>query len=107
MSREQKELEDIFLDEIIWRVESIKNLGIKHSTFATKYENNVEDYQDSIHTICDIILNYIEQAQHLVKQKDNYEQLLLDRMLVDNVISVDTYTKYSPIPIHNVELLLP
>lgn len=43
---------------------------------------------------------------YLVKQKDNYEALLLDRMLADGVITADVYTKYSPIPIHGVELLL-
>lgn len=101
-----KELEDIFLDTIIMRVEQIQNLGIKRSSFASKFENNVDDYQDSIHTICDIILDYIKQAEHLVKQKDNYEQLLLDRMLADGVITAEVYTKYSPIPIDGVELCL-
>ena len=107
MTTKSKELEDIFLDTIIMRVEQIKNLGIKRSSFASRFENNVDDYQDNIHTVCDILLDYIEKHNHMVKQKDNYEQLLLDRMLADGVITAYVYTKYSPLPIHRVELLLP
>lgn len=96
---QQKALEDIFLDEIIMRVEAIRDLGIKYTTFSASYINRVEDYQDTVQTLCDIILDHIDHAQHLVKQKDNYEQLLLDRMIADGSITTDIYTKYSPIPI--------
>lgn len=95
MTKKQKELEDIFLDTIIMRVEQIKNLGIKRSSFASKFENNVDDYQDSIHTICDIILDYIKEHNHMVKQEENYKQIMLDTLFKDEVITADVYGKYS------------
>lgn len=97
MTRISKELEDIFLDTIISRVEQIQNLGIKHSSFSSTLKNNVDDYQDSVHTICDIILDYIKEHDHMVKQKDNYEQLLLDRMLTDGHITEGVFDHYSPL----------
>lgn len=109
MKMKSKELEDIFLDEIIGRLEAIQTFKLQ-SDFNSGYhdvKNDAERYKRSVDIACDIILNYIEQAQHLVKQKDNYEQLLLDRMLADGVITVDVYDKYSPISIDGVELLLP
>ena len=108
MNRQQKELEDIFLDEITGRLEAIQTFKLQ-SDFNSGYhdvKNDAERYKRSVDIACDIILDYIEKAQHLVKQKDNYEALLLDRMLADGVITADVYTKYSPIPIHGVELLL-
>lgn len=107
MTRINRELEDIFLDEIIWRLKTIQNAVIKSAYNYSDLKQNLENYKSFVNTVCDIIFEYIEQSQHLVKQKDNYEQLLLDRMIADGVISVETYSKYSPIPIYGVELLLP
>lgn len=102
-----RELEDIFLDEIIWRITSIKKGNIKPSYNYVDLKQNASNYKRSVDIFCDLILEHIEQSQHLVKQKENYEALLLDRMLADGVISADIYAKYSPTPIDNVELLLP
>ena len=96
--KKTKALEDIFLDEIIWRVEAIRELEIKYTTFSANYKNNVEDYQDTVQTLCDIILNHIEHAQHLVKQEDNYKQIMLDTLLTDGIISDEAFNKYSPLP---------
>lgn len=95
MSRQQSELEDIFLNTIIMRVEQIQNLGIKRSSFSSTFENNVDDYQDSIHTICDIILDYIKEHDHMVKQEVNYKQIMLDTLFKDGAITADIYGKYS------------
>ena len=96
--RKEKALEDIFLDEIIMRVEAIRNLKIKYTTFSARYENNVDDYQDTVQTLCDIILNHIDHAQHLVKQEDNYKQIMLDELLAANAITQEVFVKYSPLP---------
>ncbi len=95
--KKTKELEDIFIDEIIWRVESIKKQQRKPAFDYISLKENCDDYEQNVDTICNIILDYIEKAQHLVKQKDNYEQLLLDRMLDDGVITTEYYDQYSPI----------
>jgi hypothetical protein len=92
-----QDLEDIFLDTIVMRVEQIQNLGIKHASFSSTFANNVDDYQDSIYTICDIILQYIKEHDHMVKQKDNYEALLLDRMLADGMITEGVFDHYNPL----------
>lgn len=92
-----RELEDIFLDTIIWRIESIQKRDIKSAFDYAGLQENCDDYKRSVDTICDIILDYIEQAQHLVKQKDNYEQLLLDRMLDDDMITEGVFDHYSPL----------
>ena len=107
MAKKTRELEDIFLDEIIWRLKTIQNAVIKSAYNYSDLKQNLENYKSFVDTVCDIIFEYIEQSQHLVKQKDNYEQLLLDRMIADGVITADVYTKYSPLLIHRVELLLP
>ena len=96
--KKTKALEDIFLDEIIWRVETIRNLEIKYTNFSPNYKNNVEDYQDTVQTLCDIILNHIDHAQHLVKQEDNYKQIMLDELLDANAITQEVFAKYSPLP---------
>ena len=95
--KKTKALEDIFLDEIIMRVEAIRKLEIKYTTFSANYKNNVEDYQDTVQTLCDIILNHIEYAQHLVKQEDNYKQIMLDELLTANAITQEVFVKYSPL----------
>ena len=107
MKRNTKELEDIFLDEIIWRLKTIENAVIKPAYNYYDLKQSLESYKSFVKTVCEIILEYIEKHDHMVKQKDNYEQLLLDRMLAAGDISVEAYTKYSPIPIEGVELLLP
>ena len=106
MSRKTKELEDIFLDTIIWRVESIKKRCRKPAFDYAGLRENCDDYKESVDRLCDIVLDYIKEHDHMVKQKDNYEQLLLDRMLDDGMITTDVYYKYSPLPIDGVELLL-
>ncbi len=95
--KKTKELEDIFIDEIIWRVESIKKEQRKPAFDYVGLRENCDDYKQNVDIICDIILDYIRQAQHLVKQKDNYHQLLLDRMLDDGVITTEYYDQYSSI----------
>ena len=95
MTKINQELEDIFLDTIIMRVEQIQNLGIKRSSFSSTFENNVDDYQDNVHTICDIILDYIREHDHMVKQEDNYKQIMLDTLFKDGAITADVYGKYS------------
>jgi hypothetical protein len=96
MRRQQQELEDIFLDTIIICVEQIQNLGIKYASFSSTFKNNVDEYQDSVYTICDIILEYIQHAEHMVKQRDNYEALLLDRMFANGDITTEVFTNYYP-----------
>lgn len=98
MSRKTKdrELEDIFLDEIIWRLEKLQKLEIKEPSFSIDYRQNVEYYKLAVHTTCDTILDYIGQAQHLVKQKDNYEALLLDRMFTNGDITTEVFNNYYP-----------
>ncbi len=101
MTRKTKdrELEDIFLDTIISRLKAIQEFELQF-TFNSGYSdvrNDAERYKRSVGIACDIILDYIEQAQHLVKQKDNYEQLLLDRMLEDGVITESIFDYYSPL----------
>jgi hypothetical protein len=92
-----RELEDIFLDKIIWRVGSIKKGNVKPAYNYTDLKQNATDYKRSVDIFCDLILEHIEQAQHLVKQKDNYEQLLLDRMLADGYITEGVFDHYSPL----------
>ena len=97
MKTKDRELEDIFLDEIIWRVESIKKGNIKQAYNYTELKESATNYKRSVDIFCDLILEHIEQAQHLVKQKENYEQLLLDRMLDDGMITEGIFDHYSPL----------
>lgn len=82
--RNSKELEDIFIDEIVGRVKNIKGLNPRSP-----------HYKENVNTSCDIILDYIDRSQHLIKQKDNYESLLLERMLADGMITEDVFNHYN------------
>lgn len=95
MSRQQKELEEIFLDTIIWRVESIKKRCRKPASDYAELRENCDDYKESVDRICDIILDYIREHDHMVKQEENYKQIMLDTLFKDGAITADVYGKYS------------
>ena len=96
--RKQKALEDIFLDEIIWRVESIQKHDIKGAYDYSGLKTKAQNYKRLVDITCEIILDYIEQAQHLVKQEDNYKQIMLDTLLAADAITQEVFDKYSPLP---------
>ncbi|MCA6430249.1 MAG: hypothetical protein IM613_12510 [Cytophagales bacterium] len=72
--------EAMFVEDIVWRVECIRKLTT----------------QESVAAMCDTMLEYIAQQRYMVEQKDNYEQLLLDRMFAAGYINKDAYKRYSP-----------
>ena len=96
--RKEKALEDIFLDEIIMRVEAIKKFDLKPHFDYSEVKQDAERYKRSVNIACDIILNHIDHAQHLVKQEDNYKQIMLDTLLDANAITQEVFAKYSPLP---------